>query len=66
MAEIINLNKYRKRRRRADDSKQAAENRIRHGRTRAGKSQEAGERLQSERTLDGKRIDGTDDDQEPA
>ncbi len=66
MAEIINLNKYRKRRKRSDDSKQAAENRIRHGRTRAGKSREAGERLQGERTLDGKRIDGTDDDPEPA
>lgn len=66
MAEIINLNSYRKKRKRTDDSRQAAESRIRHGRTKAVKNQQSGERLQTEQTLDGKRIEKPDDDQEPA
>lgn len=66
MAEIINLNIYRKKRKRTDDSRQAAESRIRHGRTKAVKNQQSSERLQTEQTLDGKRIEKPDDDQEPA
>jgi hypothetical protein len=38
MTEPINLNKFRKARTRADDKAQAAENRVRFGRTKAQKT----------------------------
>ncbi|NKF24604.1 DUF4169 family protein [Solimonas marina] len=41
MAEIINLNKRRKLKARADAEKQAADNRVRYGRTKAEKEQAA-------------------------
>ena len=55
MAEIVNLNRARKARDRAADRATAAENRARHGRTKAErlKAQTEAERLRA--TLDGAR-----------
>lgn len=66
MADIINLNKYRKARRKAEESSEAAENRVRHGRTKAEKSRGLKDAVRSERELDDKRMESPDDDQEPA
>lgn len=66
MADIINLNKYRKTRTRAAEATKAAENRVRHGRTKAAKTLEATDAARSGRDLDGKRLDAPDDDREPA
>lgn len=58
MAELINLNKARKARARAAREAEAAENRVRHGRTKAEKT---AARLEAERTarrLDDSRREG--------
>lgn len=57
MAEIINLNRARKARQRAEEQQQAVENRIRFGRTRAEKQREALEKERAERDSDGKKLD---------
>ena len=57
MGEVVNINKYRKGRRRADERKQAAENRAKFGR---GKIEVAKTRAEAERErkdLDDKRLD---------
>ncbi len=46
MGELFNLNRARKARSRADKEAQAAQNRVRHGRT---KAQKAAEKLAAER-----------------
>ena len=53
MAELINLNKARKARERAAAKAQAAENRTRHGRTKADKAVTKLEAERSRRELDG-------------
>ena len=57
MAEIINLNRARKAKSRADKSAQADANRAKFGLTRAEKKAEALEQSRAERTLDGKKRD---------
>lgn len=52
MAEIINLNKARKVRAKADKAIRAQENRVRFGRTKAEKQAEAGEKARIARLLD--------------
>lgn len=54
MAEIINLNKFRKSRARADKKAQADENTVKFGRTKAQKQLEAAKQEKSNRDLDGK------------
>jgi len=66
MAEIVNLNKYRKARKRAEEATGAAGNRVRHGRSKTERTQTLADISRSERGLDDKRIDRPDDDQEPA
>jgi len=64
MGDIVNLNQYRKQRQRADQTKQAAENRVRFGRS---KSERARTRLQQDRRsqdLDGKRRDDSRPDEQ--
>ena len=51
--EIINLNKARKARSRADAKATAAQNRARFGRTGADRALEAARRNKAEQTLDG-------------
>ncbi len=59
MAEVVNLNRYRKARRNAEADKTAAENRVRYGRTKAERDREAQEKARAERELDGSRRDDT-------
>jgi len=64
MAEIINLNKARKARTRAEAKTEAATNRAAHGRTKAEKATAEARKARRDRVLDGARIDRPDD--EPA
>ncbi|MDT8760674.1 DUF4169 family protein [Sphingomonas psychrotolerans] len=57
MAEIINLNKARKAKARADKPIRAQENRVRFGRTRAEKAAEAAEKARIAKTLDDSKRD---------
>ena len=57
MAEIVNLRQARKGKKRADKAAQAAENRARHGWTKAESGRQAKENAKSEKTLDGKKLD---------
>ena len=52
MAEIVNLNKFRKKKARADAAARAAENRVRFGRTTAQKERDAALETESQRRLD--------------
>ncbi len=57
MAEIINLRRARKVRKRADKAAQADENRALHGRTKSEKQKTKLERDQADRLVDGARLD---------
>ena len=57
MADIVNLNQYRKRRDPRDAAKAAAENRIRHGRSKAERQKERRENDKVAKDLDDKRLD---------
>lgn len=59
MGEIVNLRQVKKQRARAEATQAARENRIRHGRTAAGKAEDARARDRRETTLDGKKKDVT-------
>lgn len=52
MADIINFNKHRKQKARADAEKQAADNRVRFGRTKAEKDKAALETETAKARLD--------------
>lgn len=56
MADIVNLNRFRKAKSKAEATRQAAENRIVHGRTRAEREREAQENEARRRGLEGKRL----------
>ena len=62
MADVVNLNQFRKAKARADKTKSAHDNRIKFGRTKAQKNKDAGERAQQERELNGKEIPENSDD----
>ena len=53
MAEIVNLNRVRKRLERAAEADRAVANRARHGRTRAERAREKEEADRVDRALDG-------------
>jgi hypothetical protein len=55
MAEIVNLNHARKAAARREESAKAAENRAKHGRSRAEREAEAKRRAVYDRALDGAR-----------
>lgn len=54
---VVNLNRFRKRKARADKAKQAEINRIRHGRTGAQKARELADQQRAAQVLDGKRLE---------
>lgn len=67
-AEIVNLNKFRKARERAEAERLAEHNRVRHGRTKHEKEQAASDERARDRALDNAHISrGTpvDDDLDP-
>ena len=56
MAEPINLRRERKRRERAATAKAAAENRVRHGRTKAERANDADARTRAAEGLDARKL----------
>jgi hypothetical protein len=54
---IVNLNQYRKKRRRAETEARANENRVRFGRKKQERLKELGERERAEKEIDNKRLD---------
>jgi hypothetical protein len=64
MAEIVNLNRYRKAREKDRAKVAAEENRVLHGRTKADKRHNDEQQDRESRSLDGTKLD--DDAPEPA
>jgi hypothetical protein len=60
-AEIINLNKVRKAKERAEKEQRADENRLRHGRTKSERAAEDAQRATENAHLDGLRREGPSD-----
>ena len=54
---IVNLNQYRKRRRRSEAERRAAENRVGFGRTKAERSKDLSDSERVTKELEGKRLD---------
>lgn len=54
---VVNLNRFRKKKARAAKEKQAEINRIRHGRTQAQKDFELAERQRVDKLFEGKRLE---------
>jgi Domain of unknown function (DUF4169) len=57
MADPINLNRFRKAKRRVEDARRAAENRVAFGRTRADHDKAKSAADKASRDLDGKKLD---------
>jgi len=57
LSKIVNLNHYRKERRRAEAELRASQNRIRFGRRKDERSKESGERERTNREIENKRLD---------
>lgn len=62
MSDVINLNKVRKRKAREAAEKQAAENRVRFGRSKQQKARDAAEAAEAQRRLDLLRRERPDSD----
>jgi hypothetical protein len=54
---VVNLNRFRKRKQREAKAKQAETNRLLHGRTKAEKDRERIARERAERAIEGKRLE---------
>jgi hypothetical protein len=57
VGDVINLNRFRKKKQREEKAKQADINRVRHGRTKAQKERELADRERALRLLEGKRLE---------
>jgi len=57
MTEIVNLNKFRKARKRRDKATQATENKVRFGRTKADKAEDQDLAARRSKELDSKKLD---------
>lgn len=57
MSNVVNLNRFRKQKARKDAERQAAENRVRYGRTKAEKEREAAAEAEAKRLWDGAQRD---------
>ena len=62
MGDVVNLNRFRKARRRDDQTRQAAANRTRHGQTKVEKLAATREAERQRRQLDGLRLDDSPED----
>ncbi len=60
MGEIVNLNRVRKARAKADSARQAERNRVAAGRSKADKQADQTARAAAERRLDGNKLDSDD------
>ena len=65
MADVVNLNRYRKKKAREKAAAQAAENRVRFGRTPTQKERDAALELEAQRRLDRLRREPEAGDDEP-
>ncbi|MGZ6094077.1 MAG: DUF4169 family protein [Polyangiales bacterium] len=61
MSNVVNLNKFRKRKERAEEKKRAETNVRLHGRTKAERALEAKQKELLERRVDGARLSGPHD-----
>ncbi|CAO3429627.1 DUF4169 family protein [Azospirillum doebereinerae] len=57
MGDVVNLNRFRKTRERAERAKEADANRVRFGRTKAEKLRDRQEAERGTQDLDGKKLD---------
>jgi hypothetical protein len=57
VAPIVNLNRFRKAKKREEAQQRAAENRAFYGRTKKARQAEDGDRRRATRELDGKKLD---------
>lgn len=57
MTEIVNLNQFRKNKRRADGKKTAENNRVKFGRTKAERTAAKAAQAARDKELDGKKVD---------
>ena len=57
MGNVVNLNRFRKKKQREEKAKQSKTNRALHGRTKAQKEGELAERERAARLLEGKRLE---------
>lgn len=62
MADVVNLNRFRKAKTRAEDKARAAENRVAFGRTKAEKQTAKAEAERKTRALDGAKLEGPETD----
>jgi len=62
MADIVNLNQYRKKKAQAEKKQQAARNRAKDGRPKARRSADRLTREHGDKALDGTKIEPRDDD----
>ncbi|UKJ73135.1 DUF4169 family protein [Azospirillum brasilense] len=58
MADVVNLNRFRKMRQKEEREKTAEENRVRFGRTKAEKLRDCQDAQRRKADLDGKKVDG--------
>ena len=65
MGDVINLNKFKKQKAKAERAKQAETNRRLHGRTKAERARDALQKKQLETSVDGARLDSTPTSDEP-
>lgn len=65
MGDVVNLNKYRKERARAESRGRAAGNRVRHGRSKAERKLADAERERGEKMLD-RHLKDSSEDEPPA
>jgi len=57
MGDVINLNKYRKQREREAEKRQAEANRLKHGETKASRSQRGKKRALDDKQLEGHKLE---------
>lgn len=62
MAEIVNLNKFRKARARVEDARKASENKVRHGRGKAEKRRDDDDRARRE--AEARRLESEEDSEQ--
>lgn len=66
MGDVVNLNQYRKQRERSSRESRAAENRVRHGKTKADRIMNEREQAQLDQDLEGKRLSDETEPDEPS
>jgi hypothetical protein len=57
VASVVNLNRFRKDKARAEKAQRAAENRALHGRTKTERQTDTAERRRTDQDLDSKKLD---------